>query len=219
MQWIFLKQLYFRFYFLFYILYLFSQELLLSFEISQSFCYRHYKRDITKHELRVESLKVKVRVEIQRYKFRYTSYEFKSTTSNSTVTSSTLRVKSTSYEFKSTSYELKFTNYEFPSTSYEFKFTNYEFKSTSSRIIESMTNKVNSLRISLFPKTLIFKSFGNLWDNSCVQFLVIISCFSPHYFIGTTSAGNKVSTVKWVLRLNFWTEKLPFTPDFGEDFH
>ena len=154
-----------------------SQELLLSLEISQSFCYRHSKTRVTSYELRVESLKV--RVEIQRYEFKYTSYEFKSTSSNSRVTSSTLRVKSTSCKFKSTSYELKLTNCEFPSTSYEFKFTNYEFKSTSSRIIESMTNKVNSLRISLFPKTLILKSFGNLWGNSCVQFLVIISCFPP----------------------------------------
>ena len=59
----------------------------------------HILCDMVKHELRVESLKA--RVKIQKCEFKSTSYEF----------------KSTSYEFESTSYEFKSTSYEFESTS------------------------------------------------------------------------------------------------------
>ena len=34
-----------------------------------------------------------------------------------------------------------------------------------------MKTQVNSLKISFFPKILGLKSFGNLWDKSCVQFV------------------------------------------------
>ena len=66
---------------------------------------------------------------------------------------------------------------EYKFTSYEFNFTSYQFKSTGSGIISSMKTQVNSLKISSFSKILSFKSFGNSWGKSSVQYLVIISCF------------------------------------------
>ena len=65
------------------------------------------------------------------------------------------------YEVKFTSNELNFTSYEFKSTSCKSKSTSREFKSTGS-----------------FPKIISLKSVGNSWGILCVQFLVIISCFT-----------------------------------------
>ena len=126
---------------------------------------------VTSYELRVKSLKARVeslkaRVEIEKFKSKSSSYEF----------------KSTRYELKSTRYELKSTSYKFKSTSYEFKSTGLEFKSTSSssnpRIIKSMKTQVNSLKSSSFLKIVSPELFVNLWGNSYVLFLVIISCFT-----------------------------------------
>ena len=61
-----------------------------------------------------------------------------------------------------------------------------------------MKTQANSLKISPFPMIISPKLFGSLWSNSCVQFLVIISCFAFHYSMATASAGSWV----WV-NINF----------------
>ena len=45
-------------------------------------------------------------------------------------------------------------------------------------IIKSMKTQVTSLKSSSFLKIVSPKLFGNLWDNSYILFLVIISCFT-----------------------------------------
>ena len=78
--------------------------------------------------------------------------------------------------FKFTSYEFNFTSYEFKSTSYEFRSTIYEFSSTCYGFNSLLKQQsVNSFTNIISPKLL--RHLGNLWGNSYVQFLVIISCF------------------------------------------
>ena len=127
--------------------------------------------DMVKHELRVTSYELRVKslkARVESLKARVEIEKFKS--------------KSSSCEFKSTRYELKSTRYELKSTSYKFKSTGLEFKSTSSssnpRIIKSMKTQVNSLKSSSFLKIVSPELFVNLWGNSYVLFLVIISCFT-----------------------------------------
>ena len=128
-----------------------------------------------------------------KHELRVTSYQLLVTSWNLKVRVRIHELRVHIHESKSTSYDLKSTSYEFRFTRYESKYTSYEFKSTSSRIIQSMKAHENSLKLSSFPKILSLKSFGNSWDKSSVQFLVIISCFTfPLYLMTKTSAGNTV---------------------------
>ena len=81
------------------------------------------------------------------------------------------RVEIQKCEFRSTSYEFIFTSYKLKSTS-------NEFKSKSSRIIYLMKTQVNSLKITTCSKILNLKLFSISLVKSCIQFLVIISCFT-----------------------------------------
>ena len=58
---------------------------------------------------------------------------------------------------------------------HELRIEIHEFKS---HLINEMRTLVNSLEISWFFKILSLKLFSNSLDNSRVQFLVIISCFT-----------------------------------------
>ena len=127
--------------------------------------------DMVKHELRITSSELRVknlkaRVEIKKFESKSSSCEFKPTRSE---------LKSTRYEFKSTSYKFKSTSYEFKSTCLEFKSTS---SSSNPRIIKSMKTQVNSLKSPSFLKIVNPELFVNLWGNSHVLFLVIISCFA-----------------------------------------
>ena len=94
----------------------------------------------------------------------------------SRVTSCELRV--TSWKLKRTSWNSK-ARAEIQKHELKFESTSYEFESTSSS----------------FPTTISLKLFGNLWDNLCGQFLVIISCFA--------------FPLLWKKRPKFSTEKSP----------
>ena len=128
------------------------------------------------------------------YELRVTDYWF-------WVESLKARVEIRNCEFKFTSYEFKFTGYKFKYKSYGFKSRSYEFKYASSRIVWSMKNQVNSLKIFSFLKILSLKSFGNSWGKSSVQFLVIF----VFYF----------SIISW---LRFQQETVWVNINFGETY-
>ena len=111
------------------------------------------KSDMVKHELRVTS-----------YELRDTSYE--------------LRVKS--LKFKSASWNPRVTSSNPRVTSLNPRVTSSNLQVTSSnpRIIKSMKTQVSSLKSSSFLNICSPELFGNLWGNSYVQFLVIISCYT-----------------------------------------
>ena len=111
------------------------------------------KSDMVKHELPVTS-----------YELRDTSYE--------------LRVKS--LKFKSASWNPRVTSSNPRVTSLNPRVTSSNLQVTSSnpRIIKSMKTQVSSLKSSSFLNICSPELFGNLWGNSYVQFLVIISCYT-----------------------------------------
>ena len=123
--------------------------------------------EMVRNELRITSCKFWV----TRYKLRITSYALR-------VTS--WKLKSPIWKLKSASSNLRVTspNPRVTSLNPQVTSSNPQVKSSGSRIIKSMKTQVNSFKSFSFSKIISPKSFGNSWDNSYVQFLAIISCFS-----------------------------------------
>ena len=89
-------------------------------------------------------------------KFESASSNPRVTSSNPGVTISNSRVRGSNLPFTS---------------------SNLRVMSSNLRTIESMKTQVTSLKTISFPKIISPKLFGNPYGNSCIQFLVIISCF------------------------------------------
>ena len=105
-------------------------------------------------------------------------------------------------------YELRVTSWKLKSTSWNSKVqvmtsnpqvtsSNARVTSSNPRVIKSMRIQVNSPKNSWFPDIISPKLFGNSWDNSFVQFLVII-CFRFSLFHGYVFS-RKMS--KWTITL------------------
>ena len=118
------------------------------------------KSDMVKHELRVTSYELRD----TSYELRVKSLKFKSASWNPRVTSSNPRV--TSLNPRVTSSNPRVTS------------SNPRVASSNPRIIKSMKTQVSSLKSSSFLNICSPELFGNLWGNSYVQFLVIISCYT-----------------------------------------
>ena len=98
------------------------------------------------------------------------------------VTSYKLRAKNLKARVESLKARVEVQKCEFKSTSYEFKSPSCGFKprvtSLNPRVIKSMKTQVSSLKSFPFLKAISPKLLGNLWGNSYVKFLVIVSCFT-----------------------------------------
>ena len=95
-----------------------------------------------------------------------------------------LKLRLQIHELRVQLYELWVQIHEFWIHFCELQVQIQRLKSTSSKIIWLIKTEGNSLKVSSLPKTLSLKSFVGSWDNSYVQFLVIISCFAFPIFHG-----------------------------------
>ena len=118
-------------------------------------------------------------------KTRVASWKLKSTSwnSNPRITSSNPRV--TNSNPRVTSSNLRVAS------------SNPQVTSSNPRVQDSLNHQIIKalIKSSSFPTTISPKLFGNLWGNLCVQFLVIISCFT--------------FPLLWKKRPKFSTEKSP----------
>ena len=113
--------------------------------------------------------------------------------------------------------ELRVQIYELRVQIQELRVQIYELRVQIHELLDQWkSTQVSTLKSSSFLKIGSPKLFGNSWGNSCVQFLVIISCFTfPPLLLQQEAEWVNINFAR--RDLNFQQRSHPTIDDFGEN--